>query len=167
MKGVTCQIKNQSAPTFFHVFPDKKKRRPPSKTQEQDASRMAVPICTSWFHPAAVAAVASHGARPTSRAVHVHPLCRRGPSPAPLRIQDRTRDALRPHCHRHRMREPEPESDDDEPEVVSTKIRCVDQVRPTFSTCYFRKQASTFPLSTMRTKTRRYNMGNFVLRWAW
>nr|CAB3488455.1 unnamed protein product [Digitaria exilis] len=73
----------------------------------------AFPLCASWFAPAAVAAVASHGARPTSTAVHVHPLCRRGTSPAPVRIHDRTRVPFPSRCHRRPTREPEPESDDD------------------------------------------------------
>ncbi|OEL27075.1 hypothetical protein BAE44_0011906 [Dichanthelium oligosanthes] len=55
-----------------------------------------LPVCASWFPPAAVAAAASHSARPISRILHVQQLGRRqGPSPAPIWIQVRERDAFR------------------------------------------------------------------------
>ncbi|CAL4954887.1 unnamed protein product [Urochloa decumbens] len=73
----------------------------------------ALPLCASWFPPAAVA-VASHSARPTGRVMRVRSLCRRGPTQLALPVrQARARDHLP-------GREPEPESDDDEPDMEAS-----------------------------------------------
>lgn len=82
-----------------------------------------LPVCASCFLPAAVAAAASHSARPISR---VRPLGRRGFSPAPIRIQVRERDdAFRFRSQKgadhHTGTEPEP--DDNDPDAVSPKFK--------------------------------------------
>uniref|UniRef100_A0A0A9D583 Uncharacterized protein n=1 Tax=Arundo donax TaxID=35708 RepID=A0A0A9D583_ARUDO len=85
----------------------------------------ALPLRLSWSPPATVVA-ASRCARPIRGAMHVHPLCRQGPSSAPVKMETRTRDAFRFHCQKRADHHPEPEPEqeqeleDDDADMVAS-----------------------------------------------
>ncbi|XP_066378635.1 uncharacterized protein [Miscanthus floridulus] len=72
--------------------------------------------------PAAVAA-ASRISRPFHGAMNAHPLGRRGPSSAPVKLQARTRDSFRSHCEKRadRLNEPDPEPENHDPDEAATQ----------------------------------------------
>lgn len=71
-------------------------------------------------------AAASRISRPFHGAINVHPLGRRGPSPAPVKLQARTRDSFRSHCEKRsdRLRdEPDPELENNDPDKASPQTK--------------------------------------------
>ncbi|RLN22578.1 hypothetical protein C2845_PM07G20280 [Panicum miliaceum] len=91
-----------------------------------------LPVCAPCFPPAAVAAAASHSARPISRVSRGRPLGRQGSSPAPIRIQVRERDDAFRFCSQKgadHHTAPEPERDDNDPDAAAgTEIPFIDLV---------------------------------------
>lgn len=91
---------------------------------ENSQAMAALPLRAS--PPAAVAA-ASLISRPFHGAMNVRPLGRRGPSPAPVKLQARARDSFRSHCEKRAdgLHEPDPEPENHDPDKVSPQTRAV------------------------------------------
>ncbi|KAL6614658.1 hypothetical protein ACP70R_036928 [Stipagrostis hirtigluma subsp. patula] len=71
----------------------------------------ALSLRASWSPPTAVATPSR-----TARSIHIHPLGRRHPSSAPIKMQVRTRDVFLSHCQKRTSADglPQPERGDDD-----------------------------------------------------